>query len=38
MELDSVLAGASARHSDRENLKEAFEIVDEHGTGEISFD
>jgi len=36
MELDQVLTGG--RHSDREQLKEAFEIVDEQGTGEISFD
>ena len=36
MELDSVLTGA--RHVDREQLKEAFEMVDESGAGEISFD
>ena len=36
MELDQVLTGA--RHTDREQLKEAFEMVDESGAGEISFD
>ena len=36
MELGQVLTGA--RHADREQLKEAFKMFDEHGAGEISFD
>ncbi len=36
MEHDSVLT--EARHVDREQLKIAFEMVDESGAGEISFD